>query len=146
MTQKPISWQKRLWRKTKAIITLKRIRHTIWKVCTDCFTNWNGDFDPARLVYALILLYGLAFLWMSIWDTHVHHVFNQMGFATGASALAVQMIAAAAGVRLKQNAEAPFPNVPAVAPPPPAPDPGAGGDGDGDGSDGDGAPGPHAPR
>lgn len=97
-------------------VTLQQTRAMVSKVCGDIFANWNGDIDPARLVgYGFVLLCGNVFLVLSIYDTLVHKSFNSLAFSTGCVAIAGQVLAAAVGVRLKQNSEIPMPNSPMQA-------------------------------
>ena len=98
-----------MWQKLKDMITLAYLRKLTVKMGSDVFTNWNGDFDPARLCYAFILVDAVIFNWLSIYDTYLHKSFNSMAYSTGCVAIGAQIIAAAAGVRLKQNSEQPFP-------------------------------------
>lgn len=99
-------------------LTWKRTRAVIAKACGDMFANWNGDIDPARLVgYGWVLLFGMVFIALSIYDTLKHQSFNSIAFATGGVAIAGQILAAAWGVRLKQNSEVPMPP-PSVPPGP----------------------------
>jgi hypothetical protein len=98
-----------MWQKLKDMITLAYLRKLTVKMGSDVFTNWNGDFDPARLCYAFILADAIIFNWLSIYDTYLHKSFNSMAYSGGCVAIGAQIIAAAAGVRLKQNSEQPFP-------------------------------------
>jgi hypothetical protein len=79
------------------------------KVTSDMFSNWNGDVDPARAIgYLIVLMFSVIFAWLTILDTYWHHSFNSMAFSAGVGVIAVQVIAAAAGVRIKQSSEIPM--------------------------------------
>jgi hypothetical protein len=104
-------WQT-IWNKIEPYLTLRSLRQLIKKACGDMFTNWNGDVDPARLVgYGFVILGGAEFLALALYDSLKNHTFNYMGFSTGLVAISGAITAAAAGVRLKQLAEAPMPPV-----------------------------------
>jgi hypothetical protein len=91
-------------------ITLVRTRQVIAKACGDMFQNWNGDYDPARLIgYGWCLLFGMVFIALTVYDTLHNKAFNSMAFSTGGVAIAGQIFAAACGVRVKQNSEVPMP-------------------------------------
>ena len=91
-------------------LTLKRTRQLIAKTCADMFQNWNGDYDPARLIgYGFVLLCGAVFIALTVYDTLKNHQFNSMAFSTGSVAISGQALAAAWGVKLKQNSEVPLP-------------------------------------
>lgn len=91
-------------------VTLKRTRQLIAKTCGDMFQNWNGDYDPARLIgYGFVLLCGFVFIALTIYDTLKNHAFNSLAFSTGCVAISGQALAAAWGVKLKQNSEVPMP-------------------------------------
>lgn len=77
------------------------------KICSDVFANWNGDIDPARLSYLFVWICGTVFLVLTILDFKINRHFDGTMFSTGCVALSVQMIAAAAGVRIKQSSEVP---------------------------------------
>jgi hypothetical protein len=96
----------------KAWVTLAYLRQLTVKMGSDVFTNWNGDFDPARLCYAFILAESIIFNWLSIYDTYAHKSFNSLAYSTGIVAIGAQIIAAAAGVRIKQPSEVPMPSTP----------------------------------
>lgn len=94
----------------KARLTLQETRAIIAKATGDMFQNWNGDYDPARLIgYGFVLLCGIVFIGLSIYDTIKNHAFNSLAFSTGCVAISGQALAAAWGVRIKQNAEVPMP-------------------------------------
>lgn len=99
-----------LWARAVPYITFAQTRRLTAKTFSDMFTNWNGDVDPARLVgYGFVMLGGLQFLGLSLYDTLKNHAFNYVGFSTGLVAISGAITAAAAGVRWKQMAEAPMP-------------------------------------
>lgn len=100
----------KLWAWLKPYVTLRYLRALIKKTFGDMFTNWNGDVDPARLVgYGFVMLGGLEFLGLSLYDTLKNHAFNYIGFSTGLVAISGAITAASAGVRWKQMSEAPMP-------------------------------------
>lgn len=91
-------------------VTMKQTRALIAKTCGDMFQNWNGDYDPARLIgYGFVLLCGFVFIALTIYDTLKNHQFNSLAFSTGCVAISGQALAAAWGVKLKQNSEVPIP-------------------------------------
>jgi hypothetical protein len=110
-----------LWVRIKPYVTLqmfvnfivqelRMLYSFIAKICGDMFTNWNGDVDPARLIgYLIVIIFAVLFIWLTILDTFWHHSFNSMAFSTGAGVIAVQLLAAAGGVRIKQSSEIPLP-------------------------------------
>jgi hypothetical protein len=91
-------------------VTFEQTRALIAKTCGDMFQNWNGDYDPARLIgYGFVLLCGFVFIALTIYDTLKNHQFNSIAFSTGSVAISGQALAAAWGVKLKQNSEVPMP-------------------------------------
>jgi hypothetical protein len=91
-------------------ITMKETRALIAKTFGDMFQNWNGDYDPARLIgYGFVLLCGFVFIALTIYDTLKNHSFNSLAFSGGCVAISGQALAAAWGVKLKQNSEIPMP-------------------------------------
>lgn len=106
MKEKLITWLKWL----KARLTMEETRKVIAKATGDMFQNWNGDYDPARLIgYGFVLLCGLVFIGLTIYDTLRNHAFNSMAFSGGCVAISGQALAAAWGVKIKQNSETPMP-------------------------------------
>jgi hypothetical protein len=80
------------------------------RVCEDLFCNWNGDVDPARFFgYGFVMLGGLVFIILSIYDTVKHQTFNSLAFSGGLVAIAGAVTAAAAGVKIKESSEIPMP-------------------------------------
>jgi hypothetical protein len=99
-----------MWQTLKNLVTLATARALLKKTAGDIFTNWNGDVDPARLIgYGFVMLGGLEFLALTLYDTLRSHHFDSMSFSTGIVAISGSVMAAAGGVRIKQNSEAPFP-------------------------------------
>ncbi|MBB5409161.1 hypothetical protein HDG34_003102 [Paraburkholderia sp. HC6.4b] len=80
------------------------------RVCEDLFCSWNGDVDPARFFgYGFVMLGGLVFIILSIYDTIKHQTFNSLAFSGGLVAIAGAVTAAAAGVKIKESSEIPMP-------------------------------------
>lgn len=93
-----------------ARLTLQKTRALIAKASGDMFQNWNGDYDPARLIgYGFVLVCGLVFIALTIYDTLRNHQFNSLAFSSGSVAISGQALAAAWGVKIKQPAEIPMP-------------------------------------
>jgi hypothetical protein len=99
-----------MWQTLKNLVTLANARALLKKTAGDIFTNWNGDVDPARLIgYGFVMLGGLEFLGLTLYDTLRSHHFDSMSFSTGIVAISGSVMAAAGGVRWKQGSEVPMP-------------------------------------
>lgn len=80
------------------------------RVCEDLFCSWNGDVDPARFFgYGFVMIGGMVFIVLSIYDTIKHQTFNSLAFSGGLVAIAGAVTAAAAGVKIKESSEIPMP-------------------------------------
>ena len=81
----------------------------IKRVVSDCATSANGDYDPARVIgYGFVVLGGLFFLGLTVYDTVVKQSFDSGGFASGLLAISGAIVAAGAGVWLKKDTEVPL--------------------------------------
>jgi hypothetical protein len=78
-------------------------------VLKDVFTSANGDYDPARLWgYGFTILGGTQFLVSFAWVTYKTQTFDAVNFAAGLVGISGSLVAAAAGVYIKRNAEVPL--------------------------------------
>lgn len=76
------------------------------KMLNQALTNKIGEYDVARIIgHGFAGLCGLVFLGLAIYDTWLKKSFDYGGFAMGASAIGAVVLAAAAGVRVKDTAE-----------------------------------------
>jgi hypothetical protein len=76
------------------------------KLVHDCLTSANGDYDPARVVGYLVVVFGaLEFLALSAYVTIKDGKFDSMQYSAGLVAIAGVLVAAAAGVWLKRATE-----------------------------------------
>ena len=88
------------------VVKKGKVKEELKKVLKDSLTNSVGDYDPARVAgYLVVILGGLAFIGLSIYDTIVNKKFNYEGYAIGLSGVAVTIAGAAAGVWIKKGAE-----------------------------------------
>lgn len=99
----------KIWGFLQPYVTMQGARRIVVKACGDSFTNWNGDVDPARLAYVVPLVGSVLFFALTIYDTLKLHRFDSMSFSAGLVAISGSVLSAAAGVRWKQNSEAPMP-------------------------------------
>jgi hypothetical protein len=78
------------------------------KIMTDCFTSWNGEWDPSRLFgYGFAILASFQFLIQSAIDQFKSAHWDPVNYSIAAVALGGMYTAVAAGVRVKAPTENP---------------------------------------
>lgn len=83
------------------------------KIMSDCFTSWNGDWDPSRLFgYGFAILVSIQFLAQSAYDLVKNGRWDPVQYSLAAAGIGGMYAAVASGVRIKamtENAAPPSP-------------------------------------
>ena len=84
------------------------------KIMTDCFTSWNGDWDPSRLFgYLFAIVVSVQFVAQSAYDLLKNGHWDPMQYSLAAAGIGGMYAAVAAGVRIKSQTENPADTPPA---------------------------------
>lgn len=83
-------------------------------ILKDCFTSWNGEWDPSRLFgYGFAILVSLQFLIQSAYDLIKNGHWDPVQYSIAAVGIGGMYTVVAAGVRVKAITENPAnPNSP----------------------------------
>lgn len=78
------------------------------KVLSDCFTSWNGDWDPSRLFgYLFAIVVSIQFVAQSAYDLIKNGHWDPLNYSLAAAGIGGMYAAVAAGVRIKSQTENP---------------------------------------
>jgi len=78
------------------------------KILSDCFTSWNGEWDPSRLFgYGFAILVSIQFIVQSAYDTVKNGHWDPVQYSLAAAGIGGMYAAVAAGVRVKSQTENP---------------------------------------
>lgn len=78
------------------------------RIMADCFTSWNGDWDPSRLFgYGFAILVSIQFIAQSAYDLLKNGHWDPVNYSLAAAGIGGMYAAVATGVRVKAMTENP---------------------------------------